>query len=130
MLWNDDVWPSGPDGKSGNTRPVNSGERRGGKAWKGEGGKERGREGGKEGNAHFRLGKYRLRRRKQERQSTKVTLFRSVQGSDPHYVFPLILGGKVALNCLRPLPLINATFPPILREKRYKLLHHDGRTVI
>ena len=34
-------------------------------------------------------------------------------------VFPLISGGKVALNCLRPLPRFNATFPPILREKRY-----------
>ena len=34
-------------------------------------------------------------------------------------VFPLISGGKVALNCLRPLPQFNATFPPILREKQY-----------
>ena len=34
-------------------------------------------------------------------------------------VFPLISGGKVALNRLRPLPRFNATFPPILREKRY-----------
>ena len=36
-----------------------------------------------------------------------------------HNVFPLITGGKVALNRLRPLLRFNATFPPILREKRY-----------
>ena len=31
----------------------------------------------------------------------------------PDNVFPLISGGKVALNRLRPLPCFNATFPPI-----------------
>ena len=32
-------------------------------------------------------------------------------------VFPLILGGKVALNRLRPLPRFNATFPPNIKGK-------------
>ena len=32
-------------------------------------------------------------------------------------VFPLISGGKVALNHLRSLLRFNATFPPILREQ-------------
>ena len=32
-------------------------------------------------------------------------------------VFPLILGGKVALNCLRPLSWFNATFPPDIKGK-------------
>ena len=34
-------------------------------------------------------------------------------------VFPLISGGKVALNGGSGLRRFNATFPPILREKRY-----------
>ena len=34
-----------------------------------------------------------------------------------HNVFPLISGGKVALNHLRPLPRFNATFPPDIKGK-------------
>ena len=54
----------------------------------------------------------------------------ALAGFDPRYisrfgrpsgkrrnVFPLILGGKVALNRLRPLPQFNATFPPDIKEK-------------
>ena len=34
-------------------------------------------------------------------------------------VFPLISGGKGALNRLRPLPPFNATFPPDIKGKTF-----------
>ena len=48
-------------------------------------------------------------------------------GGHPCNVFPLISGGKVALNRLRPFPRFNATFPPILRGKGYDVRTEGGR---